>query len=133
MKVGWVFFIFSVVERLTGRGWAAAIYPAGGDPSPQRTKTYCTAQAAEQAVPDARQTTSRTDTHARTLDTLHRSATIQDRPRRADQDGGGRWRVGSASETVQIRTHTSRLALSHIFVMFCCMCNGFALYKVTQV
>jgi len=28
--VGWVFFIFSVVTGLTGRGWAAAIYPAGG-------------------------------------------------------------------------------------------------------
>ena len=30
---GGAFFIFSVVERLTGRGWAAAVYPAGGDPS----------------------------------------------------------------------------------------------------
>ena len=39
----------------------------------------------------------------------------------------------SVSETEQIRTHTSHLASSHIFVMFCCPCNGFALYKVTQV
>lgn len=39
---GVVFFIFSVVERLTGRGWAAAVYPAGGDPSPQRARTDCT-------------------------------------------------------------------------------------------
>ena len=34
--------------------------------------------------------TRRTDTHARTLDTLH---PIPDRPRRADRTGGGRWRV----------------------------------------
>lgn len=71
------FFIFSVVERLTGRGWAVAIYPAGGDPSPQHTRTDCTAQATVQAVPDARQTAhsrTHTDTHARPLNTLHRSA-----------------------------------------------------------
>lgn len=49
------------------------------------------------------------------------------------RDGGGCWRAGSVSETVQMRTHTSRLVSSHIFVMFCCLCNGFALYKVTQV
>lgn len=53
---------------------ALPIYPAGGDPSPQRTRADRTAQAAAQAVPDARQTTPRTDTHAQTLDTLHRSA-----------------------------------------------------------
>jgi len=46
-----------VVERLTGRGWAAAVYPAGGDPSPQRTRNGCARQAAAQAVPDAKQTT----------------------------------------------------------------------------
>lgn len=34
--------------------------------------------------------TRRTDTHARTPDTLH---PIPDRPRRADRTGGGRWRV----------------------------------------
>ena len=29
VRMRWVFFIFSVVERLTGLGWAAAVYPAG--------------------------------------------------------------------------------------------------------
>lgn len=58
---------------------------------------------------------------------------IPDRPRRADRTGGGCWRAWSVSETEQIRTRTSRLAPSHIFVMFCCLCNCFALYKVTQV
>lgn len=54
---------------------ARPIYPRGGDPSPQRTRTDCTAQAAAQTVPDARQTARskpRTDTHAQTLDTLRR-------------------------------------------------------------
>ena len=45
----------------------------------------------------------------------------------------GRWKAWSVSETEQIRTRTSRLTQSHIFVMFCCLCNGFTLYKVTQV
>lgn len=39
---------------------ALPVYPAGGDPSPQRTRTDCTAQATAQAVPDARQTTQDT-------------------------------------------------------------------------
>lgn len=50
---------------------ALPVCPSGGDPSPQRTRTDCTRQAAAQAVPDARQTMPR---HAQTLDTLHRSA-----------------------------------------------------------
>nr|DAT70997.1 MAG TPA: hypothetical protein [Caudoviricetes sp.] len=56
-----------MVERLTGRGWAAAIYPAGGDPSPSAPGQ--TAQHRQQGRPcKARRT------HARTLYTLHRSA-----------------------------------------------------------
>jgi hypothetical protein len=54
-KTPFLFWRFFAI--LTGRGWAAAVYPAGGDPKPQRTRTDCTAQAAGQAVPDARQTT----------------------------------------------------------------------------
>lgn len=46
------------------------VYPSGGHPSPQHTRTDCKAQAAVQAVPDARQTT-------------------QDTARRVDQDDGG--------------------------------------------
>jgi len=44
--------------------------PPAETPAPQRTRTACTVQA-------ARQTTPRTDTHARTLGTL------------GDRDGGG--------------------------------------------
>ena len=92
MKVGWVW------------RWNAFFILVGGDghdlprprrslhtpqvetpAPPQRTRTDCTAQA----VPDARQTAHnrpRTDTHARTLDTLHR----------VDWDDGGRWTACTA-------------------------------------
>lgn len=77
---GWVgrenaFFEFFLREVLTTPPPARPIYPRGGDPSPQRTRTDCTAQAAAQTVPDASQTAHskpRTDTHAQTLDTLRR-------------------------------------------------------------
>lgn len=75
---------------------ALPIYPSGGDPSPQRTRTDCTAQAAAQAVPDSRQTAHNrphTGIHARTLDTLHRSAldTRQTTPGRSDRVWGTGW------------------------------------------
>ena len=82
-KRGWVafdttfenaFFEFFLCEMSTTAPPARPLYPSGGDPSPQRTRTDYTAQAAAQAVPDARQTMTRTGTHARMLDTLHRSA-----------------------------------------------------------
>lgn len=44
------FLFWRFFALLTGRGWAAAVYPAGGDPSPQRTRTDYTAQAAAQAA-----------------------------------------------------------------------------------
>jgi hypothetical protein len=68
--MGWVFFIFSVVERLTGRGWAAAIYPAGTPlPTPAHPDgLHVTGSKADHA---------RQGTHAQTLDTL------------GDRDGGG--------------------------------------------
>ena len=59
------FLNFFYARRRPPHPPARPIYPAGGDPSPQRTRTACTAQV-------ARQTTSCTGTHARTLDTLHR-------------------------------------------------------------
>lgn len=68
------FFEFFLREVSTTPTPALPIYPRGGDPSQKRTRTACTSQAAGQAVPDARQATPRTGTHARTLDTLHRSA-----------------------------------------------------------
>ena len=71
-------------------------------PKPQRTRTDCTAQAAGQAVPkpgrERYQGKPYTGTHARTLDTLHRSALdTRDHSRRADRTGGGRWRADSVS------------------------------------
>ena len=73
---GVVFFIFSVVERLTGRGWAAAVYPAGVPLPPP---------AHPDGLHSTGSSTGRTGTHARTLDTLHRSAldTRQDAPGRS--------------------------------------------------
>lgn len=45
------FFEFFLREVSTTRPPALSIYPRGGDPSPQRTRTDCTAQAAAQAAP----------------------------------------------------------------------------------
>ena len=77
---------------------ALPICPSGGDPSLQRTRADYTAQAAGQAVPDAKQTTRsrmHTDTHTRTLDTLHRSApdTKQAAPGRLGRRRAWGWSV----------------------------------------
>lgn len=85
----WVFFIFSVVERLTGRGWAAAIYPAGGDPSPSAPGR--TAHDRQQRRPCQMQGRPRhAPTHTPGCWTrctgLH---SIPDRPRRDDRTGCG--------------------------------------------
>ena len=105
MKAKWVFFIFSVVTGLTGRGWAAAVCPAGGDPSPSAPGR--TAHDRQQRRPCQMQGRPRhAPTHTpgrwtRCTD-LH---PIPDRPRRADRNGGGGcWRAGSVSETEQIWT-----------------------------
>lgn len=90
------FLFWRFFALLTGRGWAAAICPAGGDPSPQRTRNDCTAQA-------ARQTTPRTSTHARTLDTLHREI----------RTAAGLDCLHSVSETVQICTHSNMNDFQH--------------------
>lgn len=71
------FLFWSAMATLTTAPPALPVCPAGGYPSPQRPRTDCKAQAAAQTVPDARQTARsrpHTGTHARTLDTLHRSA-----------------------------------------------------------
>ena len=84
MKVGWVFFIFSVVERLTGRGWAAAIYPAGA-PQPPAHPELLHITGSKTGRTRCKADHARHDTHAQTLDTLHRSAldTRQDAPGRS--------------------------------------------------
>ena len=59
---------------MTGRGWAAAVYPAGAPlPHPAHPERRHTAGGrADRARCKADH--ARHDTHARTLDTLHRSA-----------------------------------------------------------
>lgn len=79
-------------------GLGGGCIPRRWRPQPQRTRTDCTRQAAAQAVPDARQTTPRTDTHSQTLGTLHRSALDTRPPRGGDRTGGGCWMVGSVSD-----------------------------------
>lgn len=85
----WVFFIFSAVERLTGRGWAAAIYPAGGDPSApahpdglhitgSRAGRARTRADKYQGIPPPKRWTRCTGLHS-----------IPDRPRRDDRTGCG--------------------------------------------
>lgn len=70
---------------------ALPVYPAGGDPIPQRTRNDCTRQAAGQAVPKPGQTTQGT-AHTPGRWTRYTGLhSILDRPRGADQDGGGRW------------------------------------------
>ena len=85
------FLFWRFFALLTGRGWVAAVYPAGGYPSPQRTWTDCTAQAAAQAVPNARQTMQdRLRRVDRDVVVPYAAYTdyMQDRLRRVDRDGG---------------------------------------------
>lgn len=94
-----LFYFFG--GRKTDRaGLGGGCMPRRWSPSLQRTRTACTSQAVAQAVPDARQTAhsrTRTDTHAQTLDTLHRSAldTRQATPGRSYRRQC--WRAGSSS------------------------------------
>ena len=76
----------------------------------------------EQAVPDARQTTPRTDTHARTLDTLHRSAldTRQAASGRSDRVRGAGLPC-NVSETEQIRTLERHTKTGLKIITFSCM------------
>lgn len=98
----------------------ASCIPRRWIPQPQRTRTDCTAQAATQAVPDARQTAHNrpcTDTHARTLDTLHRSApdTRQAAPGRSGRRRGLEG-LQCVRQSVQFRT----FIFIHIYMdIFC--------------
>lgn len=81
-------------------------------PAPQRTRTDCTAQAAEQIMPDARQTTQgKTHTpgrgHAAPVCTRYQTGHAGRSGRRR------RWRAGSVSETVQIWTHSNMNDFQH--------------------
>ena len=98
VKEGWMlvrgtpknaFFEFFLREVSTTPPPALPIYPAGGDPSPSAPGRPTHHRQQLRPCPNARQTTPRTDTHARMLDTLHRLHSIPDRPCRDDRTGCG--------------------------------------------
>lgn len=129
MKVGWVlatrtpknaFFEFFLRRLSTTQPPALPVYPAGRDPSHQRTRTSYTSQAAAQTVQDAGQTTPRTDTHAQKLDTLHRYAPDTRQAARGDQDGaGGLEGAWCVRQTTLFRMQN----IFHANVYKCCLCN----------
>ena len=95
------FLFWRFFALLTGRGWVAAIYPAGGDPSApahpdglhitgSRAGRARTRADKYQGISPPKRWTRCTGLHS-----------IPDRPRRADRNGGG---VLGVSETVQIWT-----------------------------
>lgn len=127
------FFEFFLRRLSTTQPPALPVYPAGGDPSPQRTRTSYTSQAAAQTVQDAGQTTPRTDTHARTLDTLHRSALDTRQAARGRSVRRRGWMAWSASETVQIWTQRSGSKKYLICEYICCTRNAKPLYSVSKV
>lgn len=133
------FFEFFLREVSTTPPPARPIYPAGGDPCPlQRTRNGYTAQAAAQAVPEPGRDKyqGRPCKAQRTPERWTRCTgphSIPDRPRRVDRNGGGCWRVGSASETVQIWTQRSGSKIYLIFEYICCACNRKPLYSVSKV
>lgn len=107
-------FYFGDFSRYSpgGAGWRLYTPPVHLCPL-QRTRNGCIAQAAAQSVPDARQTTQGT-THTPKRWTRWTRCTglhsIQDRPCRADRNGGG---VLGVSETVQIWTRSNMNDFQH--------------------
>ena len=105
---GGAFFIFSVVERLTGQGWAAAVYPAGGNPStpahPERL--HGTGSIAGRARTRAVRT--RLDAgHAAPVCTRYQTGRIGQIVQAAGAGARG------VSETVQIWTHSNMNDFQH--------------------
>ena len=87
------FYVARMDEVFTGQGWAAATYPAGGDPSPSAPGQ--TAQHGQQGRPcqmqgRPRHAPTHTPGHWTRCTGLH---SIPDRPRRADRTGGRRCNV----------------------------------------
>lgn len=125
-RKGKCLFEFFLREVSTTPPPARPIYPRGGDPGPSTPGR--TAQRRQQRRPRKERHTRPNAGRAAPVCTLYQTY-------HAGQIGtaAGLKCLRSVSETVQIWTRTSCLASSHIFVMFCCLCNGFALYKVTQV
>ena len=89
---------------------ALPAYPAGGDPSPQRTRTACTAQAAAQTVPEpGRASTRANNARHDTRPDAGRAAPVCTRCQ-TGRAGGDRTGCGaldcprSVSETEQMRT-----------------------------
>lgn len=94
------FLFWKFFALLTGRGWAAAIYPAGGDPSPSAPGQAAQHRQQGRPCPNAKQTDrsrTRTCTHARTLARCTGLHSIPDSPRGIDRTGGRRWKAGNSS------------------------------------
>lgn len=105
VKMPFLFWRFFAL--LTGRGWVAAIYPAGGDPSApahpdglhitgSRAGRARTRADKYQGIPPPKRWTRCTGLRS-----------IPDRPRGQIVTAAGRWRAWSVSETVQIWTTQS--------------------------
>lgn len=102
---------------------ALPVYPAGGDPSPQRTRNDGTRQAAGQTMPKPGRANTRADRPPKSWTRCTGLHSMPDRPRGIDRTGGERWRVGSASETVQIWTRHSSTHAQTLKSVQCCVCN----------
>lgn len=137
-KRGWVgresaFFEFFLREVSTTPPPALPVYPAGGPlrPSAPGTPAHHRQQVRPcQMQGRPRHAQTRTPGRWTRCTGLH---SIPDRPRGADSTGGERWRVGSASETVQIWTQRSGSKIYLIFEYICCACNIKPLYSVSKV
>lgn len=101
---------------------ALPVYPAGGDPSPQRTRNDGTRQAAGQTMPKPGRANNQGRPPAQKLDTLHRSAldarqAARDRSyRRRALESGQRVRNCADLDTAQqhTRANTKKCAMLRV-------------------
>lgn len=102
------FSLKNFIAGMTHPTPGAPCIPRRWRPQPQHTRggLHRTGSSAGRArcKADHARSRPRTGTHARTLDTLHRSALDARQTARGDLDSGGRWRTWSVSETEQKRT-----------------------------
>lgn len=100
-----LFYLFRNERASPAPPPAFSPYPSGGDPNPQCARTDCTAQAAAQAVPDARQTMQGKVHTPRPWAPCTGLHSIPDRPRLVDRDGAG------AGEYKLKMLHTQRFCM----------------------
>ena len=113
------FFEFFLRRLSTTQPPALLVYPAGGDPSPQRTRTSYTSQAAAQAVPEPGRANTRAD---------HRPNAGRATPVCTRHQTGHAWTIGTAAglESGQRVRQTTLFRMQNIFhanVYKRCLCN----------